>query len=86
MVRVKHHIGAYHQLRSAPGVVGRLESEGRRTLSAAGGRVAGYDMGSQQGAKRPQGRWRVAVVTATRKAMRDNARNNTLLRALRSGQ
>lgn len=41
-----------------------------------------YAVGSQQGRKNPQGRWRASVVTADAKAMVDNAKNNTLIRAL----
>ncbi|SDT83748.1 hypothetical protein SAMN04488548_10210 [Gordonia westfalica] len=41
-----------------------------------------YAVGSRAGMARPQGRWRASVVTADYKAQRDNARNNTILRAL----
>lgn len=85
LVRVVHKIEGYYQLRSEPGVVGDLEARGGRVQSAAGGTAAGYDMDSRQGAKGPQGRWRVTVAAVTRGAMLDNARNNTLLRALGAG-
>lgn len=81
-IRVKHHIPGYYALRSAPGCVADLEGRGERVLDAVGGEDAGYTMGSQQGAKRPQGRHRVSVAAVTAKAKRDNAKHNTLLRGL----
>ncbi|WP_306365442.1 hypothetical protein [Nocardia sp. CC227C] len=81
-IRVRHNIAGYYALRSEPGVVADLEARGQRVLAAAGGEAAGYGMDSRQGAKRPQGRWRVSVVTNTPEAMLDNAENNTLLRAM----
>ncbi|MBM4525179.1 hypothetical protein GS462_11230 [Rhodococcus hoagii] len=81
-IRVKHHIKGYHALRSAPGIVADLEGRGEAVLNAVGGEAAGYSMGSQQGAKRPQGRWRVSVAAVTAKAKRDNAKHNTLLRGI----
>ena len=80
-VRVKHHIDGYKALRSSRGVVADLEARAARVQRAAGD---GYEVSSQQGAARPQGRWRTTVVTATRKAMLDNQRHNTLLKALGS--
>jgi len=82
-VRIKHHIRGYKELRAAPGVVADLERRAGAVRAAAGD---GFEMGSRQGAARPQGRWRTSVVTATPKAMRKNQRDNTLLRALESGR
>ncbi|EME14806.1 hypothetical protein [Rhodococcus triatomae] len=81
-VKIVWNQGAMYELRSSPEVVALLEAIGNRILEAAGGEQAGYVMSSQQGAKRPQGRWRVSVATATAEAMLDNAKNNTLIRAL----
>ena len=64
-------------------IIGELEKHGEHIRDAAN--VAGegtYEMGSRAGTARPQGRHRVTVVTADYKSMRDNARNNTILRAL----
>ncbi|MBF6189426.1 hypothetical protein [Nocardia farcinica] len=72
--------GALYQLRREPGVRADLERRGRAVLSRCG-EAAGYMMTSGQGAKRPQGRWRVAVFTANVTAMVDNRRHNTLVRA-----
>ncbi|MFI9507570.1 hypothetical protein [Nocardia sp. NPDC052566] len=69
-----------YELRRQPGVIRDLERRGRAVLAAVGGEAAGYMMSSSQGARNPQGRWRVAVFTATARAMRSNARHNTLVR------
>jgi hypothetical protein len=42
----------------------------------------GYKISSQQGAARPQGRWRVTVITANTHAVRDNAKHNRLVRLM----
>lgn len=81
-VRIVHKIEGYHQLRSEPGVRAKLESMGRRVLAAAGGESAGYRMDSRQGRSAPQGRWRVSVAAVSYAAKLDNARHNTLLRAM----
>lgn len=78
-VKVKHRIKGYYELRSAPGVQSDLEARGRAVQKGCG---EGYEMSSSQGKRKPQGRWRVAVFTRTRHAMRDNMKNNTLLRNL----
>lgn len=82
-VRVKHNIAGYKALRSAPGVRADLERRASAVKQQAGD---GFEMGSRQGAARPQGRWRTSVVTATPKAMRKNQRDNTLVRALEAGR
>lgn len=82
-VRIKHHIKAYYELRRAPGVVADLERRANTVKQQAGD---GFEVGSRQGAKRPQGRWRTSVVTATPKAMRKNQRDNTLIRSLEAGR
>lgn len=71
-----------YNLRSAPGVKADLTGRAERLAAACGGSAAGYETSSQQGAKRPQGRWRATVVTATPRAMVSNAKHNTLIRNL----
>lgn len=44
-----------------------------------------YVVGSTQGEKRPQGRWRTSVVAADAKAIAHDRKHNTLLRALGGG-
>ena len=81
-VRVVHHAEAYHALRSEPGPVGDLEARAARVKRAAEAGGGKYVMGSRQGMRAPQGRWRTSVVTADPKAMRKNAKHHTLLTAL----
>ena len=64
-------------------IIGLLEAEGQKIADRANASSGGgYAVGSRPGAARPQGRHRVTVITASYKAMRDNAKNNSLLRAL----
>lgn len=83
MTKIKWNKGALYELRSAPGVVADLERRAKAVEAAAG---PDYMMGSQQGAKKPQGRWRTSVVTMGRAGKRDNAKNNTLIKALDAGR
>jgi hypothetical protein len=84
--RIKWNPDGLYLLRSSPGVRADLEARGRRVLEAAGGTAAGFAMSSQQGQRRPQGRWRVTVITANRFAKRLNAKNNTLIHALEAAK
>lgn len=72
--------GALYDLRREPGVRADLERRGRAVLRQCG-EANGYMMSSRQGAKRPQGRWRISVFTSNVTAMVDNRRHNTLVRA-----
>lgn len=71
--------GALYKLRREPGVRADLERRGRAVLARCG-EANGYMMSSVQGARSPQGRWRVSVFTANARAMVDNRRHNTLVR------
>ncbi len=84
-IRIKWTPDGLYKLRSSPGVRADLEARGRRVLEAAGGTAAGFQMSSQQGQRKPQGRWRVTVITANRYAKRLNAKHNTLIHALSAG-
>jgi hypothetical protein len=86
VIELEINAGALYRLRSEPGVVADLERRAQAILAACGGTEAGYAVGSEQGARRPQGRWRVAVYTRTNEAKRDNAVNNTLIRNLSAGR
>lgn len=85
-VKLKMKRGAMYDLRRAPGVRGDLARRGHAVLEAAGGIEAGYGISASQGKKHPQGRWRVGIFTKTFDAIRDNAKNHTLLRALDKGR
>lgn len=66
-----------------PSIIGLLEAEGQKMAEAAHAIDGGhYAVGSQPGAARPQGRHRVSVVTADHRAIRGNAKNNSLIRAM----
>lgn len=83
MTRLKFKYGAMYRLRSEPGFRAIQESYAAK-IAATANRVAKTDQfktSSQQGARRPQGRWRTTVVTAGTKAKRHNAKHNTLLNA-----
>lgn len=86
-IRVKHKIGGYYKLRSSGGVrafeEGAAQSVADRAnaqLKGKGGK--GFQVGSRQGAKRPQGRWRTSVAAVSPYAARANAKRNILVRAL----
>lgn len=84
MIRIRYNIPGFYALRSAPGV--RAELERRASDIAARANAAGkgtFATSSQQGARRPQGRWRTTVVTADYRAKIANSRHNILLRAMK---
>lgn len=70
--RVKLNLQGFRDLRNSPGVMADLEARAERLADACGD---GYEPGSRQG----RNRGRAGVVTATYRAMRDNAKNNTLV-------
>lgn len=77
------NMNALFEIRSSPAVAAHLEAVAQAVCDAANAEGEGtYVVGSRQGLRRPQGRWRATVVTADYKAMRDNLRHNTLLKAL----
>lgn len=82
-MRIDWNPNAQYEIRSAPGVVSKVESIARQKAEQANAVGNGtYAVGSRQGMRRPQGRWRATVVTADARAMVDNATNNTLARVL----
>lgn len=76
--RIQWNRPAFEAIRRSPGVTAELSTHADRVASAAG---EGYLSVHGHGRTRN----RAAVVTTTGDAMRDNARNNTLLRVLGSG-
>ena len=87
MMKIKWQKDALYDVRRLPTVVDMLEGIARgiaeRANDTAGLGDGGYMTGSRQGARRPYGRWRTSVVTASAAAMIDNGENNTLLRSMR---
>lgn len=84
-VRVVFNVKGFYDLRRSDGVIAELESHAERICDRANAMGKGtYATGSRQGMMRPQGRWRASVVTADAKAIADNARHQTLARALGS--
>lgn len=85
-VRFKKNDAGFYDVRRMPEVVRLLEVAAQSVADKAND-MAGtdeYRIGSQQGRKAPQGRWRTSVVTAGNHAKRDNAKHDTLLKALES--
>lgn len=83
MAKVKFiwNMPGFEDVRRADEVVDRIQEEVDRIMSVTGGITRGYDGEVSQGPSRPVGR----VWTYDFDAIRDNARNHTLLRALGGG-
>lgn len=85
MTEIRWRPGCFYDLRRQPGVIAALENHGRHIAAQANSTLkegSGYRVGSRQGAKKPRGRWRVTVYTASTHAKRSNARHNTLIKLL----
>lgn len=89
MAKVVFKPNAFYALRSEPKVRKDITARTERIAKAAN-RGANfkddYRSDSRQGARRPSGRWRGSVITATVRAMRDNAKHHRLLRSLDAGR
>lgn len=77
--RVKFRLRAFEEIRRSPDVVNELERRARAISLRAGD---GYEASVQQGRTRA----RASVITTTAEARLENARRNTLLRALDAGR
>lgn len=77
--RIKWNVKAFRELRLEPGVIADLGERAERIASAAG---VGYEPSTFEG----RNRGRASVITADFAARRDNARNQSLLRALDAGR
>lgn len=78
---IKWKQGAFREVRVLPAVQAELEKRGERIADASG---PGYIVRS--GVTGGRGRARTAVITGDLDAIRDNAKNNTLLRNLDVGK
>ena len=87
-MKIKWNKNALYEVRRLPTVVKALDGVAERIADRANEQLeeTGYFTGSRQGARRPYGRWAASVVTGTGEAMRDDAKNNTLLRELNASR
>lgn len=76
--RIKWRVAGFRELRLEPGVIADLEERAEAVAAAAGD---GYEASAMAG----KNRGRASVITADYAAMRDNAKNQTLLRSLDAG-
>ena len=79
-MKIKFNRNAFREIRLLPEVAADVHDRAERVAAAAG---EGFDAFPTQA---PRNRARAAVVTTSMKAIRQNARNNTLLRALDAGR
>lgn len=87
--KLKKNIKGFYDVRRAPKVVADLEARAERIARKANtdaGLDDGYRTSSVQGKKKPQGRHRTTVISATAAAIEDNSRHNRLLRSLDAGR
>jgi len=85
-VRLVWKPNALHDIRTSAEAAAMVNAVLRNWAEQANSIGRGeYRFESHQGRKAPQGRWRGTVYTADWRAMRDNARNNTLLRVVGGG-
>lgn len=77
--KIKWNVKAFRELRLEPGVIADLEKRAEAVAAAAGD---GYEASAMAG----KNRGRASVITANYAAIRDNARNQTLLRSLDAGR
>lgn len=88
-VSIQYNLAALRKIRygdEAPKVRG-VDEKWAAKVAATANRMSGtdgYKVSSLAGRRKPQGRWRTTVITATAEAMLDNAKNNTLVKALYS--
>lgn len=87
MAKFKPNNKGFYDVRRMPKLVDLLESHAEEIAGKANAEMGedGYDTGSRQGARRPQGRWRASVYTRTNHAKRHNAKHNTLVKKLFGG-
>ncbi|MCB1282347.1 MAG: hypothetical protein KDB18_12575 [Salinibacterium sp.] len=89
MIRVKWNVAGFRRLRSAPGVVGELESITEGWADEANGMgefdtdTDGFVAYSREGKKVKQGRWQTGVVTKGPHARRANAKHDILLKVMK---
>ncbi len=84
-VRFEWLPNALYEMRSDPALVAAEEALAQQIADTANAAGKGtFAVGSRQGMRRPQGRWRTTVVTADAKAMASDRKHNILVRAMGS--
>lgn len=82
-VRIDWNKQALWGERRSPALIAIEEEAAQKVADKANSIGKGtYIVGSRQGAKRPQGRHRTSVATGDARAMVNNAKHNTLIRAM----
>lgn len=83
---------AFYELRRDPALVKKLEDIANSAADACNADAASnghpgavYAAGSIQGKKKPQGRWFTSVITTNGAAIRDNHKNDTMLKNIQGG-
>lgn len=79
MARIKWNVKAFRELRLEPGVIADLGERAEAIANVAG---PGYEASTFEG----RNRGRASVITGDFSAIRDNAKNQTLLRSLDAGR
>lgn len=77
--KLRWNMGGFTDIRRDPGVIADIDGRAADVAAAAGD---GYETGSWQG----KTRYRGSVITATARAQKDQAKNNTLQRSLDAGR
>lgn len=77
-IRFEWNRKAFEQIRRDPATLALLDELAQEHAAAAG---EGYESSAMQGKTRA----RASVITATRRAIRDNSKNDTLLRVFSGG-
>ena len=82
----------FYELRKDPAVVKMLEGIANDAADACNADAASngysgaeYAAGSIQGKKKPFGRWFTSVITTNGEAIRDNHKNDTMLKNIKGG-
>lgn len=80
----KPRIAGFKEVRRAPKLIAEIDRITDKLAEEANKSSGddGYRTSSLQGKARPQGRWRGTVISASRKARKDNGANNTLVKEL----
>ncbi|GAA1881974.1 hypothetical protein [Williamsia serinedens] len=82
-VRIEWNKEGLYDVRRDPSLVAQERAIAQQICDRANRDGKGtFMVGSRQGEKRPQGRWRTTVFTADAKAMAHNAKHNTLIRSM----